>query len=258
MIAMGIYEENAHAIEVVDAFAKKYLTEENDVYYIIIPDKNYFINEKNLRLDYDKLKKLMGQNLEWAKYINIFDTLELNDYYYTDSHWKQEKIKKVANRIADGMNLKLSWPYTEESIIKFKGVYAGRLPLETNVDEIRVLTNDNLEECLVYNYETKQTTKVYDMSKTTAYDKYDVYLSGAVSLLAINNPNNTSGKELIIFRDSYGSSLTPLLIEAYSKVTVVDTRYISPKILENYITFTNQDVLFAYSTLLINDSASLK
>ncbi len=242
----------------INDIKNKYLTEENDVYYTIIPDKNYFINEKNLRLDYDKIEKLMGQNLEWAKYINIFDTLELNDYYYTDSHWKQEKIKKVANRIADGMNLKLSWPYTEESIIKFKGVYAGRLPLETNVDEIRVLTNDNLEECLVYNYETKQTTKVYDMSKTTAYDKYDVYLSGAVSLLAINNPNNTSGKELIIFRDSYGSSLTPLLIEAYSKVTVVDTRYISPKILEDYITFTNQDVLFAYSTLLINDSASLK
>lgn len=29
MIAMGMNEENAHAIDVVDAFAKKYLTEEN-------------------------------------------------------------------------------------------------------------------------------------------------------------------------------------------------------------------------------------
>lgn len=236
----------------------KYLTQDNNVYYTIIPDKNYFINNGNLRLDYDKLEKIMGQNLEWAKYIDIFDTLELSDYYYTDSHWKQEKIEKVANKIANNMNLELSWPYTEKSVVKFKGVYAGRLPLESNTDEIKVLMNDNLEECLVYNYENGKTTKVYDMSKTTAYDKYDVYLSGAVSLLAINNPNNTSGKELIIFRDSYGSSLTPLLIEAYSKITVVDTRYIWTKALEDYITFSNQDVLFAYSTLLINDSAALK
>ena len=96
------------------------------------------------------------------------------------------------------------------------------------------------------------------MEKKNSLDKYDIYLSGATPLLTIENSQNNNKKELIVFRDSYGSSLIPLLVEAYSKITVVDTRYVSPKILGEYIEFNNQDVLFMYSTLIINNSAALK
>ena len=115
-----------------------------------------------------------------------------------------------------------------------------------------------LENCKVYKYEKNEETKIYNMDKTKAYDKYDIYLSGATPLLRIDNPNSSTNKELIIFRDSYGSSLTPLLVEGYKKITVVDTRYISSKILNQYIEFTNQDVIFEYSTSLINDSITIK
>ena len=77
-------------------------------------------------------------------------------------------------------------------------------------------------------------------------------------MLTIENPDYKGTKELIVFRDSYGSSLIPLLVTGYSKVTVVDTRYISPKLLNQYIEFKDQDVLFMYSTLIINNSTTLK
>ncbi len=77
-------------------------------------------------------------------------------------------------------------------------------------------------------------------------------------MLTIENPDYNGTKELIVFRDSYGSSLIPLLVTGYSKVTVVDTRYISPKLLNQYIEFKDQDVLFMYSTLIINNSTTLK
>lgn len=77
-------------------------------------------------------------------------------------------------------------------------------------------------------------------------------------MLTIENPDYNGTRELIVFRDSYGSSLIPLLVTGYSKVTVVDTRYISPKLLNKYIEFKDQDVLFMYSTLIINNSTTLK
>ena len=77
-------------------------------------------------------------------------------------------------------------------------------------------------------------------------------------MLTIENPDYNGTKELIVFRDSYGSSLVPLLVTGYSKITVVDTRYISPKLLNQYIEFKDQDVLFMYSTLIINNSTTLK
>ena len=49
----------------------------------------------------------------------------------------------------------------------------------------------------------------------TFFDKYDIYLSGASSIIDIVNPTSNSNKELIVFRDSYGSSLIPLLIDGY-------------------------------------------
>ena len=93
------------------------------------------------------------------------------------------------------------------------------------------------------------------MEKINSLDKYDIYLSVATPVMKIENPEIKTGNELIIFRDSYASSLVP---SKYSKITLIDTRYISPKLLLNYIEFNNQDILFMYSTLVINNSYSLK
>ena len=62
----------------------------------------------------------------------------------------------------------------------------------------------------------------------------------------------------MIFRDSYGSSLAPLLTEGYSRVTLVDIRYIHPDAIGEFVEFTDQDVLFAYSALILNSGRSLK
>ena len=110
----------------------------------------------------------------------------------------------------------------------------------------------------MYNYVTEKEMSVYDMEKAFGKDPYEIFLSGPLSLLTIENENATTDKELVIFRDSFGSSLAPLLAEGYKKITVVDIRYIHPNTLENYIEFSNQDVLFIYSTSVLNNSETIK
>ena len=83
-------------------------------------------------------------------------------------------------------------------------------------------------------------------------DMYNVFLSGAKALLTIKNPNASTRRELIVFRDSFGSSITPLLVQDYSTVTVVDLRYIDYRLLEQYVTFRGKDVLFLYNTQVLN------
>ena len=61
-----------------------------------------------------------------------------------------------------------------------------------------------------------------------------------------------------MFRDSFGSALAPWLVEAYSKITVVDIRYIQPDALNKFIAFENADVLFLYSCGVVNNSETLK
>ena len=59
-----------------------------------------------------------------------------------------------------------------------------------------------------------------------------------------------------MFRDSFGSSIAPLFMENYNKITLIDLRYISSDILNNYIKFENQDVLFLYSVVILNQNIS--
>lgn len=236
-----------------------YLNDNSNIYYTIIPDKNYFVNKGNLKLDYNKLQDMMKSNLTNLNYINIFDKLTLDNYYKTDTHWKEEYLFNVANTIANQMNFDITNNNNVvNTITTFKGSYAGRLSVTKDIDTIKTISNPSTLNSSVYNYETKKYTDIYDYTKINSLDKYDIYLSGAVPIIDIINNNSSSDKELIVFRDSYGSSLIPLLIEGYKKITVIDIRYISSKILNKYIDFNDQDVLFMYSILTINNSFSIR
>jgi len=239
----------------INDIKRTYLNETNNIYYSIVPDKNYFVNDDNLKLDYDELKNIMNSNLD-IKYIDIFNELSLEDYYKTDTHWREERLFKVVNKLSKEMNFNITNNYSFKRISDFNGTYSSRIVRKDIKDEIYIL--DNVNDINVYNYETNGYEKVYDLIKLNSLDKYNVYLSGSVSLLKIESMNTGSTKDLIVFRDSYGSSLIPLMMNGYKSITVVDTRYISPSMLSNYIDFNNKDILFLYSTLLINDSFTLK
>lgn len=72
---------------------------EMKVYYSIIPDKSYFLEDDYLKMDYCEMKKIIDSNLKNSKYINICEELAKEDYYKTDIHWKQENLKKIVNKI---------------------------------------------------------------------------------------------------------------------------------------------------------------
>ena len=231
-----------------------YLKDMN-VYYSIIPDKNYYLlNDDHLKIDFDKVEQIVGDELQDFKYIDITQGLELEDYYKTDLHWKQENLDKVVNIIQTNMGLDNSEEIEYKLINKgkFYGTYYGQFGKELSPDELHVLTNDIIENCTTYNVEKKKTAPIY--TETKSADRYDIFVSGATPLIEIKNPNAKTDKELLLFRDSFGSSLAPLLVENYSKITLVDIRYISSKILNNFIDFNGQDVLFLYSTVVLNQN----
>jgi hypothetical protein len=240
-----------------------YLAEKNiNAFFSIIPDKNYFAASDNgyPAMDYEKIVALMRDNTDNLQYINLFDCLSIEDYYVTDTHWRQERLSPVIERIATEMSFfdRLTGDYTINKFAPFYGVYYGQAVLPMEPDTLYYMTTDIMDSCKVYNYETGKYTGIYDMEKRDSNDPYEMFLSGAVPLLTIENPKAEAKKELVIFRDSFGSSIAPLFVEAYSKVTLVDIRYITSDYLGSFITFDNQDVLFLYSTLVLNNSSMLK
>ncbi len=243
-----------------------YLQDMN-VFYSIVPDKNYFRKEKgtHLIMDYEKLQEQMAQKVKNMTYIDIMNALQLEDYYKTDSHWKQETLSDVVKVISGEMGFKKdvnNIEYKLKTFEPFYGIYYGQSALNMPPDTLTYLTSDTIDNVQVYNYENPagkdSPTSIYNEDKLGKMDSYDVFLSGATPLITLENPETTSGKELILFRDSFGSSLAPLLVEEYSKITLIDLRYISHEAVGDFVEFKDQDVLMLYSTLIINGSDIIK
>ena len=248
----------------LDRLYQRYLKDsECQVYFSIIPDKNNFVpgSKGMLKADFTEIEEYMTDKLSYMDYIAIEPLLTLSDYYRSDSHWKQESIDDVAQALAEAMGSQVLSYYEYHSLDStFKGVYAGQLAINTVPDRISYVSNAMIENCIVTSYDTgkPETVPFYDFEAAQGRDAYEFFLNGADALIVIENPNAKSDRELVIFRDSFTSSLAPLLLESYSKITLVDTRYVQSAMLGNFIKFENQDVLFIYSTGLLNNSLALK
>lgn len=232
-------------------------------YFSIVPDKGYYLAQANgyPAMDYAALFEAVEEAAHWATFVDITDTLSADDYYRTDTHWRQERLLAAAEKLCDAMGVEApdESDYTQTAVEKpFYGVYYGQAALPMEAETLYIMESELLKGCTVYNHETGAHTAVYDMEKLDSRDLYDVFLSGAAALLTIENPAGEPGRELIVFRDSFGSSLTPLLVQGYERVTLVDTRYIARDLLGEYVDFHGQDVLFLYSTSVINNSSTLK
>ena len=254
----------AHALERFRFVYDTYLADSgSNIVFAPVPDKNYYLAEGagQLSLDYEALLETLREGMPWASHVDLTAHLAAEDYYRTDTHWRQENLLTAAGALCEGLGV--AAPKQEDYTVTelerpFYGVYYGQAALPMEADTIRLLESDLLGSCTVYDYESGKTTSVYDLSKLESKDLYDVYLSGARALLTIENPNADTDKELILFRDSFGSAMAPLLIADYARVTLVDLRYIRADLLGQFLEFNGQDVLFLYSTLVLNNSASLK
>lgn len=238
---------------------REILPNKANIYYAIVPDKNYYLNDSHLKMDYDKLYDIVNHRLSDLKYIEIRDLLSLDHYYNTDTHWKQEKLLPIAKRFEKVMIGKsTSHQYQKVTYEPFYGVYFGQAAVGKKGDTLTYLTNEIIENADVENKIDSSFHQVYKTEELGKMDSYNVFLSGSTPFLTIQNPNNKTGKELIIFRDSFASSLAPLLIDSYSKITLLDLRYMPISKISEEIEFDQQDILFLYSTMMINQSMILK
>lgn len=236
-----------------------YLSESEKIFYAVIPSKNYYINHKLPKsFDYDKLDYILRNNINGAFGISLYNSLSFDDYLSTDFHWKQENLQGVADKLGEAMEFSVNLSdFTNNKCEKFTGQYGyGKSGFMS--EQLNYLTNAATESAVVSNYQDPSFTGVYDVSKLDTKSQYDLFLSGPTPLTVIKNENAESDRELIIFRDSFASSLTPLLISEYSEITLIDLRYVVSTALAEIVDFHGQEVLFLFNDQIINSSDMLK
>ena len=234
----------------------------SDVTVAIVPDKNYYLalGRDYPRLDYETMYNMLETGMPWADHVDLRSDLDWDLYYTTDTHWRQENLQWVIDDLALHMDLELPQlsTYRQTTIPNFYGVYYGQAALPMPAEDLIYLENDVTDAAIVTGPELKGEQPVYKPGADQGMDFYDVFLHGPQSILTIENPLAETDRELIIFRDSFGSSITPLLLSGYKTVTMIDVRYVNSMMLPQLVDFHGQEVLILYSSTLVNSAAILK
>jgi len=255
----GAFTQSAEKIKKV---ADSLLLEGLNVYYTFVPDKSIYAERYMPGFDPALAEKILSGVLGELSYIKLTDTdaLSANSFYKTDLHWNQAEISKVVKLLCSRMGAPLDLNgYVKETAGDFRGVYPGQLALPTSPDSLFYITLPSLKASYL-NDKTLQfeSGPVYDLARFKGIDPYDLFLCGPQPLIVLEN-EAVPERELYLFRDSFGSSLAPLMAGAYSKITLIDLRYLNWKIIDQFVQFTpGADVLFIYSSQIFNNPSILQ
>ena len=235
----------------------KYLAQAGTVAYAVIPDKSHYAaGQITASLSHDAMMESLRPLLEGWKEIRLDDLLTLEDYLLTDGHWRQENLVPAANRIAGTYGFSVSESdFSQKSQSGFGGDYSK---YSGTTETICWVESRQTAAAVCDNFQNPGRTAVYDSSLLNSGSPYDLFAGGPTPLVTIRSTENTGGRRLILFRDSFGSSMAPLLLGGYSEIVLVDLRYMVSDLLPQYVDFTDADVLFLYSARVVNNSRMLR
>ena len=236
-------------------------------YFAIVPDKSIYAGRFLPGFDMTQASQIMKEALPNITHIDLSEVLSADSYYRTDIHWDQSKISPIASKITESMNAALVLRLDVQNQGEFYGVYAGQLALPVQMDTMLYQTPTHVDSVensvkvhILADDGTIQAREMYDQEGFSSIDPYNFFLYGPTSLIWITN-EQAADKTLYLFRDSFGSSLAPLLAYggAYSEIVLIDLRYIDSRVLSQYVDFKEgSDLLFMYSSQILNNSSVIK
>ncbi|MCL2666065.1 MAG: hypothetical protein FWE82_10665 [Defluviitaleaceae bacterium] len=236
-----------------------------NIYFSFVPDKSVYASRYFPGFLPETARLIVNEDLLGINVVDLSNAVDADTFYRTDLHWDQSKLSGVLLTLGAAMNINVAGGanFFVNSAGSFNGVYSGQLSLPMPPDTLLYMTNEHIDSASVFYFDPAKDGwvggPVYDIDAAKGRDPYDLFLCGVQALIKIYNPSADTNRSLYLIRDSFGSSLAPLLIQYYSEITVIDMRYIDSRILNDYIEIEieNADVLFLYSSQILNKADDL-
>ncbi|MBQ8932551.1 MAG: hypothetical protein IJ045_08985 [Ruminiclostridium sp.] len=190
-------------------------------------------------------------------------------YYRTDHHWTSLAAYYSYNAASKAMKFN---PYTldnfsvEHASNSFRGtLYSKTLDNGITPDTIDYYSLSGGDPQVIVSVnngiEIKEYGSMYFRDYLTKKDKYSSFLGANVPVLTItsNIPKETDNGSLLVIKDSYAHSLVPFLAKNYSKITVVDLRYINGTFEDVDVNLEDYDsALFMYNVITFSQDVNVK
>lgn len=186
------------------------------------------------------------------EYIDILPELtkakEQEIYFKTDHHWTQDGAYIAYLAYCEAMGIT---PVTEiartEIAEPFYGSLYSKAPVFGAQPDAFSLYQIDREVSVIYDMdESTRTDSLYEMNALSEKDKYVAFLGGNHARVDITTDAGT-GRQLIVFKDSFGHALIPFLANHYDEIVVLDLRYYNFPVSQLLEEMPEADVLMTYN-----------
>ena len=180
-------------------------------------------------------------------------------FYRTDHHWTSRGALDAFRAMEPNLGIgdKDTYEYMTVSG-SFEGTLSSQTGSHAVKDTIEVfLPADKELKYYTYYADTQERiTSLFVSSKLDEKDQYQVFFGGNHPMIEIRTTADT-GKNLLLFKDSYANSFVQFLVPHYDRIVMIDPRYYY----ENVAALINSegitDVLFLYSMNIFAQDGSL-
>ncbi|MBM6676248.1 hypothetical protein H6A07_05765 [Olsenella uli] len=242
--AYSIYYFSQEAVEgytgAINACARA-LDGEAKVYSVLAPNNSAV-------LDDETLAKLGGTDQQQAiAYFNsLYDpsvgTLDSwgairnhrDEYVYfrTDHHWTQLGAYYVYVELCEQMGIEPVDLADQETMRfdGFLGTYYSQIrdaAMAANPDYVEAHVPNGTNDMTYWdkNGTEVQANVITDVTGWNQASLYNTFIAGDQPLEHIHNPKKDDGSSVLVIKDSYGCAFTPLLVDNFEDVWVIDFRY---------------------------------
>ena len=245
---------------VTDVKAFQSALPEVTVYSMVIPTSVDFYNPD----EYSGYTELQKDKIEYIENelkntgvtnIKVYDTLSKHTneeiYSRTDHHWMPLGAYYAAQVFCKDAGVKVPdiSKYRKETCGGYVGsmyYYSSDVNLYNDPEQYTVYYSPN-EDKLTTTYYNRYYSNGYDSNLFLCNDASYYYLTflGSDDLIAHVKTNASTGRNLVVIKESYGNALIPFFTESFDNIYVLDLRYCEV----NAINFCKEvgatDLLFA-------------
>ena len=225
--------------------------------YLEMPDQKKIINKIH--------KKIDDESILWPDTAKILKgkAADTQLYYKTDHHWTTRGAYLIFKEIClawglekDAKAIDKKFSFYEVSNT-FEGTLASKSGVHDTADTIEICVPEKSEGTYVANFESsgENTASLFFKDKLQQKNHYEIFMGGNYDKVIISTVSS-SKKSLLLIKDSYANCMIPMLTPYFSKIVVIDPRYLTDS-LDSIIKendFSHVMYLYNVNTLLEDNS----
>ena len=179
-------------------------------------------------------------------------------YYKTDHHWTSLGARYAFEAIALNMDVSAVSDYDVYTVSStFRGTQSSESGDRSSVDTVQVFVpKTDVHYYVNYPSLQEKSASMYKRECLNVKDHYTVFFGGNYPMVELYTTANT-GRNLLIFKDSYANCFIQFLTPYFDKIIMIDPRYYYDDLTAVITTQGITDALFLYSADTFMEDTSL-